>query len=265
MLARNTWIGRPLKLLSHRRLITIASLSPSAAVPAASPASARSALKKVWDCSDSLSYHRSSCSSFPSSLPSLLYRRRASAAVFGASCLIFPPPLLPLLPPALPPPPPCRRQRGEDGSKYFRLPRNVLPSHYDILILSDLEALTFSGLVAIDVDVHEDTDKLILNVGNKLGLGKAIVASEALKTESKSVLSLDVDTKHERATAKLASKLPKGSKATITCAFEGVLDDSMMGYYRSSWEHEGKSGYYGLTQFEPTAARRAFPALTNLR
>lgn len=29
--------------------------------------------------------------------------------------------------------------------------------------------------------------------------------------------------------------------------------------YRSTWAHEGKSGYYGLTQFEPTAARRAYP------
>lgn len=29
--------------------------------------------------------------------------------------------------------------------------------------------------------------------------------------------------------------------------------------YRSTWEHDGKKGFFGLTQFEPTAARRAIP------
>ena len=146
-----------------------------------------------------------------------------------------------------------------DGSKYFRLSQDVTPSHYDITVLSDLEALTFSGIVTISVNVHKDTDSITLNAG-KLGLGKGIVASEALKTESKSVIPLDIDSAHERLTAKLGATLPKGSKASITIAFEGKIDNSMMGYYRSTWEHEGKKGFYALTQFEPTAARRAFPS-----
>jgi len=33
----------------------------------------------------------------------------------------------------------------------------------------------------------------------------------------------------------------------------------MTGYYKSSWESDGKKKNYALTQFEPTAARRAFP------
>lgn len=42
--------------------------------------------------------------------------------------------------------------------------------------------------------------------------------------------------------------------------FGGVLEGSMMGYYLSSYKDEvggGEAGY-GLTQFEPTQARRAF-------
>ncbi|UZJ55946.1 hypothetical protein CBS101457_005266 [Exobasidium rhododendri] len=146
-----------------------------------------------------------------------------------------------------------------DGSKYFRLSQDVTPSHYDITILSDLEKLTFSGVVTISMDIHKDTDTITVNVG-KLGLGKGVVASEALKTESKSIIPLEVDSAHERVTAKLGSTLPKGSKASLTVAFEGSIDNSMMGYYRSTWEHEGQKGFYALTQFEPTAARRAFPS-----
>lgn len=147
-----------------------------------------------------------------------------------------------------------------DGSEFFRLSRDVTPSHYDITILSDLKDLKFQGIVTISLDVNKDVDSITMNAGHKLSLGKGIVASEALKTESKSVIALTIDSAHERLTAKLGSKLPKGSKATFTVAFESSIDNSMMGYYRSTWEHEGKKGNYALTQFEPTAARRAFPS-----
>lgn len=119
-----------------------------------------------------------------------------------------------------------------DESSWFRLPRHVTPAHYDLTVLSDLEDLKFSGIVTIHLNVHEETDTITLNVSPKLGVGKSIVASDALKTESRSVTPLDIDTKHERATAKLAAKLPKGSKATITLAFEGAIDKSMTGARR---------------------------------
>jgi aminopeptidase 2 len=148
---------------------------------------------------------------------------------------------------------------GKEESQYFRLPRNCTPEHYDLLIKSDLDALTFHGLVTITVNVHEDTDTIVLNAGPKMTLGKAQIMSDALKTDSKTIATLEQDAAHERVTAKLAQKLPKGSKATISIAFGAEIDNSMMGYYRSTCEFDGKKGFYALTQFEPTAARRAFP------
>ncbi|SJX60857.1 probable AAP1-alanine/arginine aminopeptidase [Sporisorium reilianum f. sp. reilianum] len=148
---------------------------------------------------------------------------------------------------------------ASDASKWFRLPRNVVPTHYDITLKSDLEALQFSGTAVIDLDVLEDTTSIVFNAAEKLHLSKSLVLSQALKTDNKSIVALDIDTKHERATAKLPNALPKGSKAQLVVAFASDIDSSMMGYYRSTWEHEGKKGYYALTQFEPTAARRAIP------
>ncbi|PWN42825.1 putative AAP1-alanine/arginine aminopeptidase [Ceraceosorus guamensis] len=145
------------------------------------------------------------------------------------------------------------------GEEFFRLPTHTRPTHYDLTILSDLQSLRFSGLVTIHLDVIKETDQIVLNAGEGLNVNKAAVQADALKTENKSIVSLDVDKKHERITAKLATTLPKGSKATISVAFESEIDASMMGYYRSTWEHEGKKGFYALTQFEATAARKAFP------
>jgi aminopeptidase 2 len=59
-----------------------------------------------------------------------------------------------------------------------------------------------------------------------------------------------IDTVSERATFRLPSALPAGSKAQLQIGFNGKLTGSMMGYYRSSWEYEGKTKYYALTQFE---------------
>lgn len=62
--------------------------------------------------------------------------------------------------------------------------------------------------------------------------------------------ALTVDEEAERATLPLPVKLPAGSKAELKIDFEGELTGAMMGYYRSAWEHEGKTQYYSLTQFE---------------
>ena len=45
---------------------------------------------------------------------------------------------------------------SSDASKWFRLPLNVVPTHYDITLKSDLETLRFSGTATIDLDVLEE-------------------------------------------------------------------------------------------------------------
>lgn len=144
----------------------------------------------------------------------------------------------------------------------FRLPRTVVPSHYDLLIHSDLKALRFSGVVTTTLDVIDPNgvNELVFNAGPKLKLGKAQVVCEQLKTESKQTIDqVHVDSKREQATVKLATSLPHGAQAKLTIAFESELDGSMMGYYRSTSEHNGKKIISALTQFEPTSQRRAFP------
>lgn len=144
----------------------------------------------------------------------------------------------------------------------FRLPRTVVPSHYDLTIHSDLAALRFSGVVTASLKVVDPkgVDEIIFNAGPKMRFGKAQVVCEQLKTESKQKIDeVHLDTKKERASVKLATPLPAGAEAKLTVAFESDIDASMMGYYHSTSEHNGKKIISALTQFEPTSQRRAFP------
>ncbi|TRM61760.1 peptidase family M1-domain-containing protein [Schizophyllum amplum] len=139
----------------------------------------------------------------------------------------------------------------------FRLPTNVRPTHYDVTIQTDLEKLTFSGFVKISLDVKEETKDLVLHSA-ALELSPARVYSEALKTEQ-TQSGQSFEESQERLTVSFPNALPAGSKALLTIPFHGPLTGNLMGYYKSTWEDEGVKKSYALTQFEPTAARRAFP------
>lgn len=96
----------------------------------------------------------------------------------------------------------------------------------------------------------KDTSKIVFNTA-KLALGTAYVSSESLKqTVVQASKAFTFDEENERATISLPTSLTAGSKIQLKIDFEGELTGAMMGYYRSAWEHEGKTKYYTLTQFE---------------
>jgi aminopeptidase 2 len=55
-----------------------------------------------------------------------------------------------------------------------RLPTNVKPTHYDLVVRTDLEGLTFQGVVKISLDVKEETSQIVLNTSN-MDLGQALL------------------------------------------------------------------------------------------
>ncbi|PON95979.1 Peptidase M1, alanine aminopeptidase/leukotriene A4 hydrolase [Trema orientale] len=52
--------------------------------------------------------------------------------------------------------------------------------------------------------------------------------------------------------------LPIG-EGVLAIAFEGVLNDEMKGFYRSTYEHNGEKKNMAVSQFEPADARQCFP------
>ncbi|KAF9148112.1 hypothetical protein BGX20_006449, partial [Mortierella sp. AD010] len=67
------------------------------------------------------------------------------------------------------------------------------------------------------------------------------------------------DENRETTTLTFESDLPKGP-AVLNINYSGILNDKMAGFYRSSYKDaDGNAKIMGVTQFEATEARRAFP------
>ncbi|EIW81938.1 hypothetical protein CONPUDRAFT_81582 [Coniophora puteana RWD-64-598 SS2] len=144
---------------------------------------------------------------------------------------------------------------SKDG---HRLPTDVRPTHYDLVVRTDLEKEVFQGIVKISLDVTTETSTLVFNTTD-LDLIDASLSSDALGSVQ-TPTSQSFAAEWEEGTLSFARALPAGSKAQLRIAFAGKLTGALLGYYKSEFtENDGMKGIYTLTQFQPSAARRAFP------
>jgi len=142
---------------------------------------------------------------------------------------------------------------GNDG----RLPADVKPLNYDVTFDLDLEQLTFSGTVIIDLVVLKDTDSITLHSVD-LQLPKV-----ALKLKNQTPLkpeSIRANSEEETVTFGFSKALPGKSSAILTIDFEGELGKNTNGLYRAKYVgRDGKVKYGAATQFQAIEARKAFP------
>ena len=137
----------------------------------------------------------------------------------------------------------------------YRLPRTVVPRHYRIRIEPDLEAATFSGTEQVTVVVRQATDRVVLNA-IELDIHEAWLVREG---EGRVQASVEYDEESQRAFLGLSREVSPGTWE-LDCRFNGILNDQLRGFYRSTFtDLEGQEQVIATTQFEATDARRAFP------
>ncbi|KAF9364033.1 hypothetical protein BGX34_002684 [Mortierella sp. NVP85] len=135
------------------------------------------------------------------------------------------------------------------------LPTNVGPSHYTLKITPDLNEFTFGGDVEIDLTIREPTKTIQLNTKDLTIKSTSV----EIRGETIQPVSTTHDDHHDTTTFTFDRELPKDS-AVLRIRYDGILSDKMAGFYRSSYKDaEGNTKYMGVTQFEATDARRAFP------
>ncbi len=137
----------------------------------------------------------------------------------------------------------------------YRLARTVVPRAYRIHLTPDLEAFTFSGRVEIDVEVNEPTNVVTLHA-LELSIDTVRLTSGSLRLTS---TGHTLDETYQTATLDFDGVCPTGP-ATLEIEFTGVLNDLLVGFYRSSYtDPDGVTHTIATTQFEHSDARRAFP------
>ncbi len=154
-----------------------------------------------------------------------------------------------------------KKYHSAGSSKAFRLPKNVVPINYAIELTPDWEMFTFSGKVAIEVDVLSPVSEVKINT-KELEIS-SFYAVSAGETRHDGTVSIDDDT--EIATVSFAGQLGAG-KWILHSSFTGTINDIPVdqmrgrGFYRSILtDAQGNKHTIATTQFEPTDARRAFP------
>ncbi len=151
-----------------------------------------------------------------------------------------------------------------------RLPDGVRPEHYSLTIAPDLKSATFVGSERIDVVLDAPTTTITLNAAEiefvsvqAIPEGKAD-SSATLRNDKQGVVKAEggeqqtavvtLDAAKQQATFTFARKLSAG-RLVLAIEYKGILNDKLRGFYLS----KTKTRSYGVTQFEATDARRAFP------
>lgn len=135
------------------------------------------------------------------------------------------------------------------------LSKSVVPSHYNLSIRSDLQTCEFVGDVQINVRVVQTTKVIELH-GEDLVFPEGSASFDGIKA---SQIEL-VPNSDGVVRVHFENDLEVKEGVLSFAGFSGKLLDNMKGYYRSQYTHSsGEKRYMGVTQFEATDARRAFP------
>ena len=141
-----------------------------------------------------------------------------------------------------------------DAIPHAQLPGNVIPQSYRVDMKMDPDAVGFSGVVEIDVEILKPTDKIWLH-----GKHMTVSSASAMIGDEKTQLVFTEMPAEEAPSgiANLTSEtvLPAG-KATLRLEYETPYNQALNSAYQVKRGGEG----YIVTQFEPLGAREAFPS-----
>ncbi len=129
---------------------------------------------------------------------------------------------------------------------------DVNPINYKLTFEPDLKKFTFDGVETITANCNKSTTVISMDCA------EIKITSCQVKHKGKSIKSTPkTNEKKEELQIKLSEKV-KG-QIIIDLEFQGILNDRLLGFYRSQYAQNGKIKYLATTQFEAADARRAFP------
>uniref|UniRef100_A0A6Q2Z5N0 Aminopeptidase n=1 Tax=Esox lucius TaxID=8010 RepID=A0A6Q2Z5N0_ESOLU len=132
-----------------------------------------------------------------------------------------------------------------------RLPASVRPVNYNLSLTPNLTSKTFTGRTVINMMIQHDTKRVVLH-SSDLNITKATFQSVEVKVlEYKPWQLIAVS---------FPEDLKAGQVCVLTLEYKANLSNTYDGFYNSSYNDvTGAKRVLAATQFEPQAARKAFP------
>ena len=135
-----------------------------------------------------------------------------------------------------------------------RLPKSTYPNRYEIELDVDLDKFSYTGTQKVDLNVVETTNKIVLN-----SVGIQVTKAKIQNTEQDISLEVSYIEEDEKIVFESEEVLSKGLYK-LYLEFNSEITNDLKGFYKSSYMSEGgEKKWIATTQFEPTAARSAFP------
>jgi puromycin-sensitive aminopeptidase len=132
----------------------------------------------------------------------------------------------------------------------YRLPTGVRPERYEVRLRPSLGDASFTGSVRIELRVDAPTDVVVLNADELTITGCEIDGQPA-------DARLEPDT--ERLFVTPTTPITAAT-SVLTIEFEGILNDKLRGFYRSTYvDDDDVEQVIATTQMQATDCRRAFP------
>ncbi|XP_053571986.1 aminopeptidase N [Bombina bombina] len=156
---------------------------------------------------------------------------------------------------------------GNETWHKFRLPKSLIPQHYDIELKPYLEENTeglyiFEGKSAAFFLCNETTNLVVIHskkLNYTLQSGHHVILKNE-ETGSNVPLTrtfLEVPTQY--LVVEVAENLQPGKQYSLHTVFQGELADDLAGFYRSEYTEDGVKKIIATTQMQAPDARKAFP------
>jgi len=150
---------------------------------------------------------------------------------------------------------------------HIRLPLDLEPTRYEVHLqpyLEDSDApknFTFDGTVTVHLNVLNPTKVIKLHI-NEMTIDDSSISLVDDKDAPVPTGQWNHDEARQFFELPVSTELTQGVTYKLTISYTGILNDDLVGFYRSSYlRKDGTRQYLATTQFQPTDARRAFPCM----
>src|SRR3954469_937531 len=132
-----------------------------------------------------------------------------------------------------------------------KLPKTVVPVHYAIELVPDLESLALAGVEVVDIEVREPTARLVLNAVNTT-LSAVSIDDDAQRAD------VALDAAAETVTLPFAQPLAKGAHR-LRIVFTARINKFGSGLFFVDYPTDKGTKRMLSSKLEPADARRIFP------